>query len=173
MEKSVRDAIEGPPRFEKAESEPKRKTVDEKTEAGIPPASIVVTPKNAHSIALQLLKDEDAVKSLKFMIAKKLVSKEHITKLDQWLAESKDAEYYELYGLTPEHLMDIENGKFMMFDLVPDGESFAITFTKKTGDKALRPINDEVLAEMLKSLFETKSELISTVNIQSEEVANR
>ena len=53
------------------------------------------------------------------------------------------------------------------------GESFAITFTKKTEDKALRPINDEVLAEMLNSLFKTKTELLSTDNIQSDEVANR
>lgn len=163
-DKNIHDIIEGPPRMEapKVEGFISQDNLQKNIMSQKNKTRVFVTKGTAHKVALGLLSNSAFVQKLKEIIAEKLVKKEHITRLDQAVEKSPNKKDYELYGLTEEHIADIKNGNFLNFNLVKDGPDIAIGFTKITGDKGIRPIDDVVLAEMLNRIFSLYPELDSS-----------
>ncbi|MEI8339643.1 MAG: hypothetical protein WCF94_03185 [bacterium] len=154
-DKNVHDIIEGPPRMEelKAEKFIGHDNSQENSMSQNISAKILVTKDNAHGIALSLLKNSDFINKLKEVISERIIKNQTVTRLDQVIEENVNNNDYRIYGLTKDHIADIEKGDFLNFDLVSDGPDFAITFNKFTGDKGIRPIDDQALAEMINRIF--------------------
>ena len=115
-----------------------------------------VKPKSAHSIALGLIKDTEIKNKLRNIIGTLIVNKQNLTRIDVVIDQLNDEKLRDLYGMTKEHFKDIENGNLVSFDLVADGQDLAITFKRKTGERAIRPVDERKLAEILDLLFKTR-----------------
>jgi hypothetical protein len=154
-DKNIHDVIEGPPRMEalKAERFISPDNSQENNMSQNIPEKVLVTKDNAHGIALSLLKNSDFIKKLKEVISERIIKNQTVTRLDQAIEEKVGDTDYNVYGLTKEHIADVDNGDFLNFGLVSDGPDLAITFNKVAGDKGIRPIDDEALAEMINRVF--------------------
>jgi len=87
------------------------------------------------------------------LIKERLVKGEKITRLDKAITRQEIAK--EPYGLSRGHLVESFDKNFLNFEIVRDGDDVAITFQKTTGDKAIRSLDDEALAEMLNRLLQS------------------
>lgn len=150
-DKLIRDIKEGEPKFEaKKETLPQTLT-DQLSNESIEtqtPRSIAVDPSQAHHIALNIYTDPRTCLLLKELVAERLLNKLPLTRMDLGIKGTPE-EYNQQYGLTHQHLTELKDGSFLCFDLVQDGEDLALAFTKTNGEKALRPFDDTILAELL------------------------
>ena len=161
-DKIIRDIIEGPPRFEaekKFESSAKGTT------------QVRVRPEKAHQIGIALLAIPKAVGLLKSLISEKLVRKEPLTRLDASLRQGEMPK--EPYGFTEEHIATILQGDFLRYDLVRDGDDLAMSFTKNTGDEAIRSFDNFVLADMLNVIFSIDPSLWPAGSKEEESLVRR
>lgn len=177
QEKTIRDIIEGPPRVESAKkfesSENKKESIIPQNEAveSSPKKAIQIAPDMAHKIALSLLPNQEFTKNLKEIIKEKLVRGEKITRLDKAIEEG-GAER-EIYGESREHLVKQMNKNFLQFNLIRDGDDLALSFTKITGDAAIRYLDNTVLAEMLNQILTTHPDLVPPSMDQQEHLLKR
>lgn len=125
--------------------------------------SMQISPKNAHKIALKMLRLEEFKNILKNFVAEKIVSRELITRMDKMISIENKEEYLKLYGITHEHFKEITNNNLSSFDLIKDGDCLAITFTRTSGQESVRCMDNKVLAELLEKImsaypeYDTKS----------------
>lgn len=148
----IRDIKEGEPRFEGKQEKMDRENVppssgETGTEKG-KSSSASISAAQAHSVAVAVYTDQQVCATLKELVAERLLNKLPLTRMDVGIKGTAQ-EYDEQYGLTHQHLAELKDGRFLCFDLVSDGDDLAMTFTKTNGDKALRPFDDRVLAELL------------------------
>jgi hypothetical protein len=92
----------------------------------------MITKETAHKAGLEFLANAEQVDKLKEIVKEKVLSGEKTTRL---VIDESD-----------------RNNAATNFDIVRDGDDLAITFNRSAGDKALRPFDDEALAEMLNEL---------------------
>jgi hypothetical protein len=92
----------------------------------------MITKETAHKVGLELLANTEQVEKLKEIVKEKVLGGEKVTRL---VIDESDKE-----------------NAVSDFGIVRDGDDLAITFERSTGDKALRPFDDEALAEMLNKM---------------------
>jgi hypothetical protein len=162
QDKNIRNIIEGPPRiesakkFESKENNLKRlSNINKKIESQSANATSTISPKIAHKIGLALLSNPEFLKNLKNLIKERLVKGEKITRLDTAIIRQEI--FKEPYGLSREHLVDNFDKNFLNFEIIRDGDDVAITFRKTTGEKAIRSLDDEALAQMLNQLLQSNT----------------
>ncbi len=146
-DKNVRDIIEGPPRFE-SEKNPDTKNPETATRGTV---QARVRPEQAHQIGITLLTIPKAMTLMKAVISEKLVHGELLTRLDASLRQGEVSK--EPYGLMEEHIATVYQGDFLRYHLIQDGDDLAISFTKNTGDQAMRSFDNAVLADILNVIF--------------------
>ncbi len=112
-----------------------------------------VKPEDAHRYALSILDDKRFARILKNCIGELIVHKENITRIDFMIDETHDEEMIKTYGLTKDHFEDILNGNLTSFEVKPDGDDLSLYFNQHTGEQAIRPIDDTVLAHILDLIF--------------------
>ena len=110
-----------------------------------------ITPENAHQLGLKLLAQPQCKLLLKELIAQRLIAHEAISLIDTE-ALVHGEEYERQYGLTHEHIAALKTDKFLCFDVVQDGDDVALTFTRVTGESAIRSIDNIVLCGLLQNM---------------------
>lgn len=120
---------------------------------------INILPKDAHRIALKLVRNKDFKNKLKQFIAENIVQGQNITRIDVIIEKGNDKQLLALYGLTREHFKNISNGNLTSFDLAADGPDLAIYFKRATGEPAIRPIDNNKLAMLLNLILNTSADL--------------
>lgn len=133
------------------ENKPLPSSTDKKAQPPLTPSIKLrrIKPEEAHQIGIQLLDNEKFKKAFKYYIGKLIINSQNLTRIDYLIDEDDDSKFRVLYGMTKEHFEDISNGNLSSFDLVADGPDLAITFKRKTGGPAIRPLDDGKLAELL------------------------
>lgn len=162
-ERFFQQATESKEKMEKNGSKEKIKedsSNKEKQEKEPPRKKIKISPKDAHRIALILIKNKDFKDKLKEYVAEKIVCGESIAHIDVIIEESDNKQLCGVYGMTKEHFKDIASGNLTSFDLTADGPDLAIYFKRATGESAIRPINNKKLADLLNSILNVYPEFV-------------
>ena len=60
--------------------------------------------------------------------------------------ERTSQEYDSNYNFTHRHIGELQKEQFLCFDLVQDGKDLALSFQKKDGGPALRPLDEVIFA---------------------------
>jgi hypothetical protein len=180
QDKRVRDILEGPPQIEVTENfesvkypENSAQSINAKNEQPEKQSknNRLVTKENAHKIALSLISNNDFIGKFKDILKEKLARGEKITRLDEAIADRKVSQ--EPYGLSRQHLVEALDKNFFNFNIVRDGNECAISFTKKTGDAAIRPLDDAVLAEILNRIIKYNPDLEKSLADETEKLSTR